>query len=276
MPFTLNLQKWGEGLPTALFLHGLADGTFIWNHIALVLAAHTTVAAVDLRGHGDSPHDSEARYEPGTYAEDVLEVLKSRVRGRPLTLIGHSLGATVAIHVASMAREQVHRLALVDGGPGLNLSALCHIHQQFLAQPWCYESVDSFATDLQSRYPLSNPQLLQGIAERALRPLLSGGYELKCDRQLCRTECPPDDTLLWERLRAFDGPVLVIRGAGSAVLSRKSAARMANELRDCRIHTVPLAGHAVMLDNPNEFVPAIATFLSEICRNPCACEEAVL
>ena len=275
MPLSLNVQTWGVGKPTVLLLHGFAEGAFVWNHIAPVLAAHATVAAVELRGHGDSPRGPEAHYEPTTYAEDVLEVMKYRFAGRPVTLIGHSLGATVAIHVASMARDQVHGLALVDGGPGLNLDAIRHIHQQFLAQSWFHESINSFTTELQRRYPLSDLRLLQGVAECALRSLPSGGYELKCDRQLLSIERPPDDALLWERLRSFDGPVRVIRGAMSAVLSLRAAASMANALPDCRFYTVPMAGHAVMLDNPDEFLLAIERFLSEIHCNPCV-EKAVL
>jgi pimeloyl-ACP methyl ester carboxylesterase len=271
----LNAVTWGVGTPTVLLLHGLGDGAFVWNHIAPILAAHTAVAAVELRGHGDSPHDAQARYEPETHAEDVIEAMKSLVGEGAVTLIGHSLGATVAIHVASMARDRVHGLALLDGGPGLNPSALRHIHEQFLAQPWFHESVESFAAELERRHPLSNAQLLPSIAERALKPLRSGGYELKCDRLLLGSERAPDDALLWEKLRSFDGPVLVVRGAGSAVLGRKAAARMANELPDCRLHTVPVAGHTVMLDNPDDLVPAIERFLSESSRRRRADEAAV-
>ena len=105
MPLRLSMQTWGDGTPTVLLLHGLADGAFVWNRIAPTLASHWSVAAVDLRGHGDSPHDSQGNYEPDAHAQDVLEVMKSRLGGRPVILIGHSLGATVAIHVASVARS---------------------------------------------------------------------------------------------------------------------------------------------------------------------------
>lgn len=266
MALRLNTVTWGDGTPTVLLLHGLGDGAFVWSHIAPALAANTTVMAVELRGHGDSPHDPQARYEPETYAEDVVEVMRLRAPVCPMTLIGHSLGATVAIHVASMARDQVRGLALVDGGIGLNPTTSHYIREQFLNQPWLYESVDSFATELERRLPLSNPQLLRSVAEHALRPHTSGGYELKCDRQLLSSERAPDDTLLWEKMKSFDGPILVVRGAGSALLTRRGASRMANELPDCRVQIVPAAGHAVMLDNPGQLLHAIERFLSEICE----------
>ncbi len=262
MSLRLNTVTWGVGTPTVVMLHGLGDGAFVWNHIAPVLASQMTVVAVELRGHGDSPHDPEGRYQPETYAEDVFKTMRALIGGRRVILIGHSLGATVAIHVASLARDQVCRLALVDGGPWLNPSALRHIHEQFLAQPWFHESPDSFAAQLQQRHPLSDPRLLQAIAGRALRPLPSGGYELKCDRQLLAAERAPEDMLLWEKLTAFVGPMLVVRGAGSAVLTRTGARRMADELPNCRLHTVPMAGHTVMFDNPEGLLMAIAGFLS--------------
>jgi pimeloyl-ACP methyl ester carboxylesterase len=263
MPLSLNLQRWGAGPPKVVLLHGLSDGAFVWNHIGPVLAARSAVAAIELRGHGDSPHDPQARYEPVAYAEDVLESMTSLANGSSVVLVGHSLGASVAIHVAAMARGQVQGLALVDGGPGMDPTAVRHIHQQFRAQPWFHESVDSFAAELQRRYPLARPRLLGSIAERALRPLTSGGYELKCDRNLLKHEYPDDDPALWEKLRAFDRPIVVIRGAASAVFSRRTATRIVGELSACRLHTVPLAGHTVMLDNPPEFLLAIERFLAE-------------
>lgn len=267
MTLRLNAVTWGFGTPSIVLLHGLGDGAFVWNPIAPRLAAHMTVIAIELRGHGDSPRDPQAHYEPATYAEDVLEMMKFHVGGRPTILIGHSLGAEVAIHVAFMARAQVSALALIDGGPGLNQATLRHIQQQFLTQPWFHDSVDSFATELERRHPLSTPQLLRGIAEGALRPLPAGGYELKCDRRVLSDDDEPDDALLWKKLRSYDGPVLVIRGAGSAVLSRAGGARMANELPDCRLETVSSAGHTVMLDNPDGLLLVIEGFLSEISCN---------
>jgi pimeloyl-ACP methyl ester carboxylesterase len=264
MPLALNSVTWGPGTPTVLMLHGLGDGAFVWDHIAPLLATRTTVTAIDLRGHGDSPHDSEARYDIDAYVEDVLQAFNSRFNGHQVILIGHSLGAEVAIHVASRAREQVRGLTLLDGGPWLNSSAVRHIRDQFLTQPWFHHSVDLFAAELQRRHPLADLQILQRIADRALRPLASGGYELKCDRQLLSAVSDFDDALLWEKLRSFGGPVLVIRGAASAVLSRSSAARVIDKLPDCRLHTVPMAGHAVMLDNPTELLDALKRFLSEI------------
>ena len=271
MLLRLNTVKWGSGTPTAFMLPGLGDGAFVWNHIAPVLAVRDTVVAVEFRGHGDSPHDPQARYEPQTYAEDVLATIKSCAGQCSVSLIGHSLGAIVAIHVASLVRKQVRGLALVDGGPGMDPATSDYMRQQFLTQPWFYDSVDSFVAELQRRHPLSDPRLLQRMAQHALRCLPAGGYELKCDRQLLSaTAAPDDELLLWRKLKSFDGPALVIRGAGSAMLGRKAAKRMANELPDCRLHTVSGAGHAVMLDNPDEFLLAAKTFLYEVARNSCA------
>jgi pimeloyl-ACP methyl ester carboxylesterase len=271
MRVRLNTVKWGSGTPTVFLLHGFGDGGFVWSHIAPFLAVDHTVVAVELRGHGDSPRDPEASYEPETHAEDVIGMMMESMEGCSASLIGHSLGAIVAIHVAFLARKQVRGLVLVDGGPWMDPATTRHMRQQFLTQQWRYDSVDSFAVELQRRYPLCDPQLLRGIAKHALTPLPAGGHELKCDRRLIgATSIVNDELLLWKRLESFDGPVLVIRGAGSAMLGRRAAERMAKELPDCRLHTVPGAGHAVMLDNPEDFLLVTRTFLSEVGSNSCA------
>jgi pimeloyl-ACP methyl ester carboxylesterase len=264
MALRLNWVKWGIGTPTVLMLHGLGDGAFIWNHIAPSLAVRATVSALELRGHGDSPRDPDARYEPEAYVRDVLETIKLHVGARPITLVGHSLGAAVAIHVAAVVRDQVRGLALVDGGPGLNPAALRHIYEQFRSQQWFHANVESFSEELQRRHPIADPRLIRRVAEHALRELPSGGYELKFDKQVVAADRKPNDELLWEKLQAFDGPKLIVRGAGSAVLTRAGATRMERELPNCRLHTVPMAGHTVMLDNPDELLLAIEKFLSGI------------
>jgi esterase len=76
---------------------------------------------------------------------------------------------------------------------------------------------------------------------------------------------PQEDELLWKIMRDIACPVLVIRGGGSAVLSRQAAERMAATLPNGRLMTVS-AGHAVMMDNPQEFNDVVARFVREQAR----------
>jgi pimeloyl-ACP methyl ester carboxylesterase len=100
-----------------LLLHGITER---WQTF-LPLIPHLTpkwqVYAVDLRGHGQSGK-VENSYRLSDYAQDIICFLKSQI-GRSADILGHSLGALVAIYTAANQPQQVKALLLVD--PPLHL-----------------------------------------------------------------------------------------------------------------------------------------------------------
>ena len=59
----LSVTEWSRrGLPCVM-LHGFGDAGCVWNYLAIRLAPRFRVAAMDLRGHGDSDWDPETRYD---------------------------------------------------------------------------------------------------------------------------------------------------------------------------------------------------------------------
>ncbi|MCJ1399957.1 hypothetical protein MMC11_003160 [Xylographa trunciseda] len=74
----------------------------------------TFVHAVDLRNHGDSPHDP--RHDYTAMAEDIEEFMDKHQIEKPC-LIGHSMGAKVAMTVALQSPTRVRSLVPVDNAP---------------------------------------------------------------------------------------------------------------------------------------------------------------
>src|SRR5262245_14859122 len=107
--------------PLCLFIHGTGDGSYVWDEL-LPRVANASLATIDLRGHGDSDWDPRARYGTATLAEDVFKVLNA-LGSRHVYLVGHSLGAAVALNVASVDRR-VRKLVLIDYGLGMNRDGL--------------------------------------------------------------------------------------------------------------------------------------------------------
>ncbi|HET9631909.1 MAG TPA: alpha/beta fold hydrolase [Terrabacter sp.] len=118
----LHTRRWGApgapgapgALPPALLLHATGETSADWAPVAEGLATDRLVVAVDLRGHGSSPW-------PGSYAltaltDDVEAVAAdlATTYGRPVDLVGHSLGGLVACLLASRRPELVRRLVLED------------------------------------------------------------------------------------------------------------------------------------------------------------------
>ncbi|MCJ1472846.1 hypothetical protein MMC13_001495 [Lambiella insularis] len=81
---------------------------------AIARDLRTCVYAVDLRNHGDSPHDP--RHDYAAMAEDIEEFLLEHKIRKPC-LIGHSMGAKVAMTVALKSPCLASSLIPVDNAP---------------------------------------------------------------------------------------------------------------------------------------------------------------
>ena len=111
----LSLEEAGAGEPPMVFVHGwtCAHSAFA-PQVEHFRHTHRTVA-VDLRGHGasDAP---EGDYSISLLAEDVAWVGRQLALG-PSVIVGHSMGALVAVELAARHPEAVAALVLVDSAP---------------------------------------------------------------------------------------------------------------------------------------------------------------
>jgi pimeloyl-ACP methyl ester carboxylesterase len=239
---SLSITEWSRrGLPLVM-IHGLGDASCIWNYLAIRAAPQFRVAAIDLRGHGDSDWDPEARYDTATFAADLTKAVAALGFER-MILIGHSLGADVAIRFAADHVSRVAALIIVDFGPELQKEGIDEVLRSFAGRPQSFASVENGWTPKADAALATSSEISRLVAS-------DGRY------------CNPE---LWPILARIRCPTLVIRGSGSGVLSADVANRMVERaLWNSQLATVPAAGHAVMIDNPAEFSASVIRFLSGI------------
>lgn len=91
----------GTGEPMILIHGGAVDSRFFVHNIG-PLAERFRVIALDLWGHGRTA-DREDPFTLESFATDVAEVIE-RVAGGPAHVVGHSIGAEVALAVAPRRR----------------------------------------------------------------------------------------------------------------------------------------------------------------------------
>ena len=71
---SLHVLEWSdEGTPLVL-VHGFGNEAHIWDDFAPLVADHYRVIAIDQRGHGDSSHDPEQRYDYDFLVADLEAV----------------------------------------------------------------------------------------------------------------------------------------------------------------------------------------------------------
>jgi pimeloyl-ACP methyl ester carboxylesterase len=111
----LATRTWGEG-PLALLVHGVTSSSRTWWRVGPALTGRGyRVVAVDLRGHGASP-GGVAGLSAADLAADVAETVDGPVD----LLVGHSLGALVALELVGRRPGFARRL-VVEDPPGSSI-----------------------------------------------------------------------------------------------------------------------------------------------------------
>src|SRR5215213_9322475 len=116
VPGEVELAIWraGEGTEPVVCLHGITAQHRAFNAAARYLGPSHSLVGVDLRGRGDSDKP-ESGYGLETHASDVIRVLDYLGLDRAI-LVGHSMGAFVALEAALSFPDRVRALVLLDGG----------------------------------------------------------------------------------------------------------------------------------------------------------------
>jgi pimeloyl-ACP methyl ester carboxylesterase len=109
---TLHYTVAGRG-PAVVLLHGLGGFAESWRHTVEALATRATVFAIDLPGYGRSAKPRTA-YRLGYFAR-ALHGFLDAIGIAQASLVGHSLGGSVAVTYALTHPTRVERVALVAG-----------------------------------------------------------------------------------------------------------------------------------------------------------------
>lgn len=115
---SLTCARWETtGAPIAIALHGITASHMAWDHLASHLGESFDLIAPDLRGRGGSL-TLPPPYGLSAHAEDIISLADSLESEQPM-IIGHSLGAYIAVEFAARYPDRASRLVLIDGGIGL-------------------------------------------------------------------------------------------------------------------------------------------------------------
>jgi 2-succinyl-6-hydroxy-2,4-cyclohexadiene-1-carboxylate synthase len=225
-----------------VLLHGFAGTHRTWDGVLARLEPETyRPLALDLRGHGAA---RDAR--PITFDAVVADVLAA-APGR-FTLIGYSMGARLALHVALAAPQRLERLVLVSGTAGLEdpaQRAARRERDEALAARIERDTIEAFATAWRAQ-PLfaGDPPEVAALARgdylrndpRALAAALRGiGTGVMAP--------------LWDRLPELAMPARVVVGERDTRYVALGE-RLCAKLAAAELVVVPGAGHAVHLAAP--------------------------
>ncbi len=262
---TFHVQSMGSG-PDVVLIHGLTGDLSIWflcQAMAKLGEAWRTTA-YDLRGHGYSTVP-ETGYTSADHAADLLALMDA-LEIESASLVGHSFGAVIALHAATLQPDRVKALVLSDP----YFPALRHLEDVSRWGHWKNFRKEAFEAGVnlsdEHWYDLSlffdQVKHLDGDSLRRFRQAV-GLPALNRLVRLSQTTCGEDAKdpagLTAERIASVSQASLALYGENSPFLS--TGEYLVEHLPACRLERVPGAKHRAPEEAPEAFVACVHRFL---------------
>ena len=111
-PDTISYASFGGGPTTILLVHGWSNNRSFWEPHLFELARRHRVVAVDLASFGESTAN-RSDWTMSAFASDLAAVL-DEISEDQVVVVGFSMGGAIAVELASLGREDVSGVVLVD------------------------------------------------------------------------------------------------------------------------------------------------------------------
>jgi esterase len=250
----LNYQEKGNGYPVIL-IHGMFGSLSNLGNLARCLSNQFRVISVDLRNHGDSPHDSV--FDMATMAEDILYLMD--ILSLPTAfIVGHSLGGKVGMQLALSHSDRVTKLVVADispvtyqprNDPALNgLIALSEASIQNRNQ--AEELLADFISDSQTR-----AFLLKNLKRNDDRFVLKLNMNAVIENYGTALVAAPSGD-------RFDNPCLFIKGETSAYIQEKHRPIIKDMFPNSQVNVISGAGHWLHAEKPKLFNNQVMEFFT--------------
>jgi len=246
-----------------VFLHGGAQNSHTWDTTLLALAR--PAVAIDLPGHGLSSWREDGRYAPEVIADDVRRGVETWAPA-PRAIVGFSLGGLTALALAAEAPSLVPALVLVDVSPGPGAPGAPSPVPSLARTPDGWASREELWELATAAWPArSTGSLRRGIVHNTT--VRDDGRVVWRHHFGNMTGGPGsfdiDRPRLWAALERVPGPVMLVRGGASTVVSDDDEAELRTRRPDAAVHVLDGLGHDIPGEAPLVLAGLIEEFLGD-------------
>jgi pimeloyl-ACP methyl ester carboxylesterase len=243
----------GQGQPM-IIMHGVFGSSDNWLTQAKMFSPHYQVFTLDLRNHGQSPHDDAFSYP--VMVSDLLEFIDEHKLVDPI-IIGHSMGGKVAMNFAVAHPDKLQKLIVVDISPRpYNLEHYVIINGLKAIPIQTITSRNEADAALADFVP--EPDVRQFLLKNLQRKS-EGGFTWKINLPVIDKNLSKIGFDL-EFDGAFDKPTLFIRGGKSKYVRDEDMTRIKEIFPTATLETLD-TGHWVQAEKPQEFVDTVMKWL---------------
>jgi esterase len=247
-------RLYGRGERPIVMLHGLFASKENFHSLARRLETEFSVYTLDLRNHGESPHEPVMSYP--LMAGDIAEFIERENLAKPV-LFGHSVGGKTAMELALSRPELIGALIVEDIAPRLyeptvsrELDALRELPLEKIggrrdAEEWMTGRIGNRAVAL---------FLLKNLVSKK-----EGGYALRLDIEAIHGSY---QKLLDFQVgdRRYDGPALFLKGGASRFIRESDQEPVRTVFPRARFETLAGASHWVHAERLAEVGRLVSDF----------------
>lgn len=262
--------------PPILLIHGFGANLNQWRHNLPALSTVAPVYAIDLLGFGDA-EKAAADYGATLWAEQGADFIQ-QIIGQPVNLVGHSLGALVAMTMAHRHPDWVQKLLLVTVPTAASredvvagwVADLARTVESWVASPLLLRPLfrvvrrrKFLARALRGIYVRSEVVDEELIDTFALPPQQRGAARTLCYLVNARSSeafSPSVTGMLTELTQ----PTLIVWGQQDRVIPPRFAEGLADLSPQIQMRFLPDVGHCLYDEDPNTFNRVVTQWATQL------------
>ncbi|KQC09826.1 MAG: hypothetical protein APR62_13140 [Smithella sp. SDB] len=240
----------GAHKKSLIFIHGSGGDHTAWLNQYAQLKEKYNTAMIDLPGHGRSEGSGESHVKD--YGIWINKLLDALALNEPI-LVGHSLGAAIALQFAIDHSEKITGIVCLGGGMKMpvNPFMLEFLKTNPVEMPAeITELICKFSLAKENRFRLS--AVLQKNISQSKVNILYG------DLSAC------NELDLTRETEKISVPVLIVCGAEDKMTPPDLSRELAAKIKNSSLEIIASAGHMVMLEQPAELEKALDKFTASI------------
>ena len=269
---TLAVRVWpGPAKGSAIVcIHGLTANHTCWASMADALAPGHRLIAYDLRGRGESDKPDKG-YSLEIHGEDLGRLL-DHFKLKAAVVMGHSLGAHIALRFAVKHPARVSKLVLVDGGLDVRAEILDALRPAINRLGVEFSSLETFLGFIRA-LPMFEGRwndYLDRYFRYDVETLPSGAVRSKVAKHAIEEELANlERERLWVWHHQVRCPTLIFRAPDGlltptdCLMTREEGEAMAHAIPKSRLVVVPKTNHyTVLLGSHPKVKTALRAFLT--------------
>jgi len=260
----IHFVEAGEGRPL-LFLHGLGGTWEDWAANLQSFAPSYRAMAMDFPGFGDS-EKPEVDYSIEWLTGIVEKFLEERKLER-VSIVGHSMGALVALKLAARGNSRVQRLIVADAvGIGDKAEFLSYVLTKKIMGPDSrWESIEGVMRDqfkmmievfIKVQRPKTSKEFFQSVPKSPVtgNPLLPMTPSVQLSASIIDFDIRP-------QLASILQPTLILWGEKDPIAPRADAMYLKSKIPRATLTILEGCGHSPMKEQPERFDREVWKFL---------------